>query len=176
MRYSTTTMSKWRILRGPGSRLAMCVSGWPLARSPMRNRYVILFTDSIQYLLLPFFPFCIFICCFSFRTIPIDVDECERQHSERQSVVAEQQCGPNAVPCRTTGAGGNFVGSTECVCRRGWTTIAKDSNNSTLVASTVGCTVNVDDCAGPDVKCANGGTCLDLIGGYACACPVGYTG
>ncbi|XP_025418110.1 uncharacterized protein LOC112688909 [Sipha flava] len=110
------------------------------------------------------------------RRCEIDVDECERQHRERQSVVTEHQCGQNAVPCRTTGAGGNSVGSIECVCRRGWTTVAKESNNSTLVASTVGCTVNVDDCAGPDVKCANGGTCLDLIGGYTCLCPVGYTG
>jgi hypothetical protein len=106
----------------------------------------------------------------------VDVDECERQHRERQTAVIEQQCGPNAVPCKTTGGGSNVAATTECVCRRGWTTTAamtasRDGHNGTLA-----CTVNVDDCAGPDVKCANGGTCLDLIGGYACACPVGFTG
>jgi len=82
------------------------------------------------------------------------------------------------MPCRTT-VGGVGVTTAECVCRRGWTAVTRDGNNSTLTAAaaaTVGCTVNVDDCAGPDVKCANGGTCLDLIGGYACACPAGYTG
>ncbi|XP_050061562.1 uncharacterized protein LOC114123496 [Aphis gossypii] len=110
------------------------------------------------------------------RRCEIDVDECERQHRERQTAVIEQQCGPNAVPCRTTGGGSNVAVTTECVCRRGWTTAAsmtasRDGHNGTLA-----CTVNVDDCAGPDVKCANGGTCLDLIGGYACACPVGFTG
>jgi len=105
-----------------------------------------------------------------------DVDECEQQHRERQLGI-ENQCGPNAVLCRTTGTGGNSVMTMECVCRRGWTTPgSKDNYNSTLVAATLGCTVNIDDCAGPDVKCSNGGTCLDLIGGYACACPVGYTG
>ncbi|KAL5238430.1 hypothetical protein ACI65C_005840 [Semiaphis heraclei] len=114
------------------------------------------------------------------RRCEIDVDECERQHRERQSAVVEQQCGPNAVPCRTTGGGSNVAATTECVCRRGWTTAAamttsRDGHNGTLAAA-LACTVNVDDCAGPEVKCANGGTCLDLIGGYTCACPVGFTG
>jgi len=118
--------------------------------------------------------FVVFNTIINFCTV--DVDECERQHRERQTAVIEQQCGPNAVPCRTTGGGSNVAVTTECVCRRGWTTAAsmtaaRDGHNGTLA-----CTVNVDDCAGPDVKCANGGTCLDLIGGYACACPVGFTG
>lgn len=109
------------------------------------------------------------------------MDECERQqqqqHRERQPAEL-QQCGANAVSCRTTG--GTGVTTAECVCRRGWATAVttRDGNNSTLTtaAATVGCTVNVDDCAGTDVKCANGGTCVDLIGGYTCACPAGYTG
>lgn len=116
---------------------------------------------------------------FFFYDFRIDVVECERQYNERQSAVAEQQCGPNAVPCKAIGFGvSSSTGTTECVCRRGWTTTTatKDGNNGTLTAATIGCTVNVDDCAGPDLKCANGGTCLDLIGGYACACPPGYTG
>lgn len=106
----------------------------------------------------------------------IDVDECERQHRERQSVANEQQCGPNAIPCKTSGTGSNSATVMECVCRRGWTSTVTRDSNITLTASTIGCTVNVDDCVGPDVKCANGGTCIDLIGGYACACPAGYTG
>lgn len=108
--------------------------------------------------------------------IIIDVDECERQIRERQPSTVEQQCGPNAVPCRTTLS--NSAATIECVCRRGWTMafMKKDGNNNNLTAANIGCTVNVDDCAGPDVKCANAGTCLDLIGGYACACPAGYTG
>lgn len=105
----------------------------------------------------------------------IDVDECERQNRERQPSATEQQCGPNALPCRTSQS--HSAATTDCVCRRGWTLAStkRDGNNNNLTAY-IGCTVNVDDCAGTDVKCANGGTCLDLIGGYACACPAGYTG
>lgn len=106
------------------------------------------------------------------------MDECERQHRERQSAAADLQCGPNAVPCKTTAVVAGIPGTaSECVCRRGWTTAAAARDNGSLVAAALaGCTVNVDDCAGPELKCANGGTCLDLIGGYACACPVGFTG
>lgn len=108
-------------------------------------------------------------CTVFFGLFRADVDECERQHRERPSTAAEHhQCGPNAVPCRT-------AAGTECVCRRGWAT-TKDGHNSTYAVTALGCTVNVDDCAGPDLKCANGGTCLDLVAGYTCVCPIGYTG
>lgn len=135
----------------------------------MRNRYVAVGRstrrgEEILYITRVFF------LAFSGRRA--DVDECERQHRERPSTAAEHhQCGPNAVSCRTAAGAG-----AECVCRRGWTTAKDGHNSSTYAVAALGCTVNVDDCAGPDLKCANGGTCLDLVAGYTCACPVGYTG
>lgn len=126
---------------------------------------------SCNYFYLISYINCIFFKIFFY----VDVDECERQHKERQPAV-DHQCGPNAVSCRPTGA---TTATAECVCRRGWTTAMATvamKENGTLTTAPLGCTVNVDDCAGPDVKCSNGGTCLDLIGGYACACLPGYTG
>ena len=36
------------------------------------------------------------------------------------------------------------------------------------------CEMNVDECSsGP---CSNGGECVDLVDGFKCICPLGYTG
>ena len=36
------------------------------------------------------------------------------------------------------------------------------------------CEINVDDCE--NVKCKNGGNCVDLINTYSCNCPNGFSG
>lgn len=50
--------------------------------------------------------------------------------------------------------------------------------NCTCLPGYVGpdCNIDVDDCAGPGVRCPEGRVCVDRVNGYSCECTQGYSG
>ena len=49
-----------------------------------------------------------------------------------------------------------------------------DQTNYCAIIAGVACSIDEDDCA--KEPCSNGGSCVDLLGGYRCACRLGFRG
>lgn len=81
-----------------------------------------------------------------------DFNEC----AANEEVNSKRPLGPciNAMACNNT------PGGFQCQCQEGW-------GGQT-------CAKNLDDCAMG--QCRHGGTCIDLVNDYHCACSPGYTG